>query len=149
MSSRGCGGRACGRDKENVALSAPIVGRTGETIMNVIRFAKWLVVIGCATLTPTFHAQASNDMPRASSPAAGSGSAAPSDRQLARDVRKALSKAPHFNVSNVFVKARGGVVTLSGSVSDGAQVQQATKIAQGVPRVTSVINHLSMHPKGY
>jgi osmotically-inducible protein OsmY len=40
-------------------------------------------------------------------------------------------------------------VTLSGSVSDGAQVQKATKVAQGVPGVTSVINHLSMHPKGY
>jgi osmotically-inducible protein OsmY len=117
--------------------------------MKAIHFASCLFVTGCATLTPTVYAQALNTIPIASTPAAVSGSAPASDRQLARDVRKALSTAHHFNVSNVFVKARGGVVTLSGSVSDGAQVQQATKVAQGVPGVTSVINHLSMHPKGY
>ncbi|MBN3751736.1 BON domain-containing protein [Paraburkholderia sp. Tr-20389] len=117
--------------------------------MKASNVASLLVFMGYAMLTPNVHAQASNTMPMASSPAAGSAKAAPSDKQLARDVRKALSKAPHFNVSNVFVKARGGVVTLSGSVSDGAQIQQATEVTMGVPGVTSVSNHLVMYTKGY
>jgi osmotically-inducible protein OsmY len=108
-----------------------------------------LVVLGCVTLTSNVYAQASNAMPMASSPAAGSGKATPADKKLARDVRKALSKAPNFNVSNVFVKARGGVVTLSGSVSDGPQMQQATEVAKGVPGVTSVSNHLTLYTRGY
>ncbi|MEM5364759.1 BON domain-containing protein [Paraburkholderia azotifigens] len=118
--------------------------------MKAFHFAcRVVVVTGCATLTPNLYAQAANAIPIASSPIASSGQPMPSDKQLARDVRKALSKAPNFNVSNVFVKARGGVVTLSGSVSDGAQIQQATEVAQGVPGVVSVNNHLSMYPKGY
>ncbi|MBC8742924.1 BON domain-containing protein [Paraburkholderia sp. UCT31] len=108
-----------------------------------------LVVVGCVTLTSNVYAQASNAMPMGSSPAASSGKATPADKKLARDVRKALSKAPNFNVSNVFVKARGGVVTLSGSVSDGPQIQQAAEVAKGVPGVTSVTNHLTLYTKGY
>lgn len=108
-----------------------------------------LVVMGCVTLTSNVYAQASNAMPMASSPGASSGKATPTDKQLARDVRKALSKAPNFNVSNVFVKARSGVVTLSGSVPDGPQIQQATDVAKGVPGVTSVSNRLSIYTKGY
>ena len=75
--------------------------------------------------------------------------ATPADKQPARDVRKALSKAPDFNVSNVFVKARGSVVTLSGSVSDGPQIQQAAEVAKGVPGATTVSNHLTLYTKGY
>jgi osmotically-inducible protein OsmY len=101
------------------------------------------------TLTSNVYAQASDAVPMASTLAAGSGKATPADRKLARDVRKALSKAPNFNVSNVFVKARGGMLTLSGSVPDGPQIQQATEVAKGVPGVTSVSNHLSLYTKGY
>ncbi|CAB3754806.1 BON domain-containing protein [Paraburkholderia solisilvae] len=111
--------------------------------------ASLLVLMGCVTLTPNVYAQANNAMPMASGPAASSGKATPADRKLARDVRKALSSAPNFNVSNVFVKARDGVVTLSGSVSDGRQIQQASEVAMGVPGVTSVSNHLTMYTKGY
>jgi hyperosmotically inducible periplasmic protein len=104
-----------------------------------------LVVVGCVMLTSNVYAQASNAMPMASS----SDKATPADKKLARDVRKALSKAPNFNVSNVFVKARGGVVTLSGSVSDGPQIEQAAEVAKGVPGVASVNNHLTLYTKGY
>jgi hyperosmotically inducible periplasmic protein len=117
--------------------------------MKACNVVNLLVVAGCVTLTSNVYAQASNAMPMASSPAASSGKATPADKQLARDVRKALSKAPNFNVSNVFVKARGGVVTLSGSVPDGPQIQQAADVAKGVPGVTSVSNHLSLYTKGY
>lgn len=117
--------------------------------MKASNLVSLIVVTGCVTLTSNVHAQASNPMPMASSRAASSGKAMPADKTLARDVRKALSKAPNFNVSNVFVKARGGVVTLSGSVPDGHQIQQATEVAMGVPGVTSVSNHLTLYTKGY
>src|SRR5437868_7071378 len=117
--------------------------------MKACNVVKLLLVAGCVTLTWNVYAQASNAMPATSSPAAPSGKATPADKKLARDVRKALSKAPNFNVSNVYVKARGGFVTLSGSVSDGSQLQQAAEVAKGVPGVTSVSNHLTLYTKGY
>jgi hyperosmotically inducible periplasmic protein len=105
--------------------------------------------MGCVALTPNVYAQATNAMPAASNPVASSGKATPADKKLARDVRKALSNAPNFNVSNVFVKARGGVVTLSGSVPDGVQLQQAAQVTMGVPGVRSVNNQLTIYTKGY
>jgi hyperosmotically inducible periplasmic protein len=117
--------------------------------MKAFNVASLLIVVGCVTLTPNVYAQAANAMPMASSAAASSGKATPEDKKLAREVRKALSKAPNFNVSNVFVKARGGVITLSGSVSDDRQIKQAAEVAMGVPGVTSVSNHLTMYTKGY
>jgi osmotically-inducible protein OsmY len=95
------------------------------------------------------YAQSTNTGQITPGPDATSGKATPADKKLARDVRKALSKAPNFNVSNVFVKARGGVVTLSGSVSDGVRIRQASDVAMGVPGVTSVSNQLTMYTKGY
>ena len=108
-----------------------------------------LVVVGCVTAAPAVYAQASDSMSMASSPSTSSGNATTADRKLARDVRKALAKAPNFNVSNVFVKASGGAVTLSGSVTDGQQIQQAAEVAKGVPGVTSVINKLTLYARGY
>jgi osmotically-inducible protein OsmY len=132
-----------------LSVTHDLPGRTREAIMKACNVVNLLVVVGCVTLTSNVYAQASNAMPMASSPAASSGKATPADKKLARDVRKALSKAPNFNVSNVFVKARGGVVTLSGSVSDGPQIQQAAEVAKGVSGVTSVSNYLTLYTKGY
>jgi osmotically-inducible protein OsmY len=117
--------------------------------MKACNVVSLIVVVGGVTLTSNVYAQASNAMPMASSPAASSGKATPADKTLARDVRKALAKAPNFNVSNVYVKARGGVVTLSGSVPEGPQIQQAADVAKGVPGVTSVSNHLTLFTRGY
>ena len=107
-----------------------------------------LAVIGCVTLTSGVYAQASDTTSMASTPATSSKKATPADKKLGRDVRKALSKAPGFNVSNVFVKARGGAVTLSGSVPEGSQIAQAGDVAKGVPGVTSVNNKLTLYSHG-
>lgn len=66
------------------------------------------------------------------------------DRKLGRDVRRALARAQGFDVSNVFVRARSGAVTLTGSVPDGGQIQQAADIARGVPGVKSVSNKITL-----
>lgn len=119
--------------------------------MEARKIVNLLVVAGCVTLTTNVQAQASDAPPTVSSPAAnsGSGKATPADKKLARDVRKALTNARGFDVSNVYVKARAGVVTFSGSVPDGPQIRQASEVAQGVPGVTSVRNHLTIYTKGY
>ncbi|MBN3754933.1 BON domain-containing protein [Paraburkholderia sp. Tr-20389] len=115
--------------------------------MKIRRALQWLAVVGCVTLTSNVYAQAS-DTSMASAPATHSKKATSADKKLARDVRKALSKAPGFNVSNVFVKARGGAVTLSGSVPEGSQIEEAAQIAKGVEGVTSVTNKLTLYSHG-
>jgi osmotically-inducible protein OsmY len=71
------------------------------------------------------------------------------NRKLGLDVRRALSKAQGIDVSNIFVRARGGAVVLTGTVPDGAQIPQAGEVAKGVPGVTSVSNKLTLgQPNG-
>jgi hyperosmotically inducible protein len=86
--------------------------------------------------------------------AASSATAKPSkadkaaNRALGRKVRGALSKTKGLSVANVTVRARGGAVTLEGSVPEQQQVDLATQTAQGVAGVTSVKNALTVHPIG-
>ncbi|MBP0595419.1 BON domain-containing protein [Paraburkholderia sp. LEh10] len=79
---------------------------------------------------------------------AQSSKATPADRALGKAVRRALAKAQGFDVSGVFVRARGGAVTLSGSVKSGEQIQQAEEIAKSVQGVTSVTNKLTLFHGG-
>jgi len=74
--------------------------------------------------------------------------ASKADRALARAVRGALSKAQGLNVSNIFVKARSGAVTLSGTVDNGDQITQAEQVARTVPGVNSVSNKLTLFHGG-
>ncbi|MFM0099513.1 BON domain-containing protein [Paraburkholderia nemoris] len=91
----------------------------------------------------------------AAAPAAPAASSAPSaksvkaaNRALGRKVRSALSKTKGLSVTNITVRARGGAVTLAGSVPEQPQVDLATQAAQGVPGVTSVKNALTIRPVG-
>jgi osmotically-inducible protein OsmY len=96
------------------------------------------------------YAQASDAMAGMDngSMASGKKAATKADKALARAVRRALSKAQGFNVSNVFVKARSGAVTLSGSVDTGDQIAQAEQVAHTVQGVTSVSNKLTLFHGG-
>ena len=103
------------------------------------------VVIACNT-----YAQSSDAMG-----SSGAAMAAPSakavkkaDRSLGRKVRSALSKTKGLSVTNITVRARGGAVTLAGTVPEQPQVDLATQAAQAVPGVTSVKNALSIRPVG-
>ncbi len=66
------------------------------------------------------------------------------NRQLGRKVRSALSKAQGISTANIAVRARGGAVTLTGSVPDQGQVDKAGEIAKSVDGVTSVTNKLTV-----
>lgn len=91
----------------------------------------------------------------AAAPAAASASATPSAKQtkaanraLGRKVRSALSKTKGLSVANITVRARGGAVTLAGTVPEQNQVDMASEAAQGVAGVTSVKNALTIRPVG-
>jgi hyperosmotically inducible periplasmic protein len=96
------------------------------------------------------YAQASD-----AAPAAATTTAAPTakqtraaNRSLSRKVRSALAKTKGLSVSNITVRARGGDVTLQGSVPQQEMVDLATQTAQGVAGVKSVKNALTIRAEG-
>jgi osmotically-inducible protein OsmY len=115
--------------------------------VKTVNLLKALGVAVCVASASGAYAQASDAMApanTAAAPAANSKSMHQADRKLGHDVRRALARAQGFNVSNVFVRARGGAVTLSGSVPQGDMIQQAADVAKGVPGVTSVNNRITI-----
>ncbi|HEX7931953.1 MAG TPA: BON domain-containing protein [Paraburkholderia sp.] len=90
----------------------------------------------------------------AATPSAGAASAATgkqakaANRSLGRKVRSALAKTKGMSVANISVRARGGAVTLAGTVPEQSQIDLATQTAQGVAGVTSVKNGLTVRPVG-
>jgi osmotically-inducible protein OsmY len=85
---------------------------------------------------------------QAASAMAASGAAAPvgrqADRALRRKVYAAIGTDKSINAGNISVRAKNGVVTLTGSVSDTSQIGKVEEIAKGVAGVTSVTNKLSV-----
>jgi osmotically-inducible protein OsmY len=93
------------------------------------------------------HAQASDTTPSADTTMKAGGTSKQADRALARAVRRALGKS-QIDPANIFVRARGGAVTLSGTVNDNAQIGAAADVAKGVLGVQSVTNKLSLFHGG-
>ncbi|WP_144150154.1 BON domain-containing protein [Paraburkholderia sp. BCC1885] len=118
--------------------------------MRTVGILSALCLTVAVALPVAAYAQASDAMAGMDngSTASGKKAASRSDRALARSVRRALTKTPGFNVSNVFVRARSGAVTLSGSVDSGDQISQAEQVAHTVPGVTSVSNKLTLFHGG-
>ena len=126
--------------------------------MHVIRNGRALTVatlfaaIFAASLQA--HAQDSGAVSSApAAPAAAASSAVTSatpasqkaaDRALRRRVLNALAKAKGLRASGITVRASSGAVKLEGWVPEQAQIDQATRIVQGVAGVTSVENTLTL-----
>ena len=68
------------------------------------------------------------------------------NRALRHKVYAAIVKHKEINAGNISVIARGGAVTLDGTVVDAAQIDKVTEIAGGVPGVASVTNRLTVKP---
>ncbi|MEX3899146.1 BON domain-containing protein [Paraburkholderia sp. JPY432] len=116
--------------------------------MKTLNLLKVLGIALCVATASSAYAQASDAQApaaTAAAPATTTQSTRAADRKLGRDVRRALSRAQGFNVSNVFVRARGGAVTLTGSVPESGMIQQAADVTKGVPGVTSVTNKLTLN----
>ena len=105
-----------------------------------------------AAVSMSAWAQGDASTPAAASataaPGAAAPTAAPTDRQANRAMRRkvyaAIGKDKSINAGNISVGARGGAITLNGTVSDTAQIARVEDIAKGVPGVTSVTNKLTV-----
>ncbi|SAL39180.1 transport-associated protein [Caballeronia turbans] len=120
--------------------------------MKAVDLLKALGVVVCVAVASSAYAQ-SSDAAATSTDSAAQAKAQKSatkktDRKLGYDVRRALSKAQGFDVSNVFVRARSGAVTLTGTVPEGGQIAQAEEVTKGVPGVKSVSNKLTLGVQG-
>ncbi|WP_120296827.1 BON domain-containing protein [Paraburkholderia sp. BL23I1N1] len=116
--------------------------------MKTVNLLKALGIALCVATASSAYAQSSDAMASGTMAAPNSKAMKSTDRKLGLAVRKALGKAPGFEVSNVFVRARSGAVTLTGTVPDGAQIPQAEEVAKGVAGVTSVNNKLTLGTQG-
>ncbi|WP_254221876.1 BON domain-containing protein [Burkholderia multivorans] len=76
-------------------------------------------------------------------PASGA-QARPADRQLAKDVRRAIRKAGGVDMAALSVRVKSGVVTLPGSVPSAIEASKAAEVAKGVSGVTDVRNKLTV-----
>ncbi|SDR52158.1 BON domain-containing protein [Paraburkholderia fungorum] len=111
--------------------------------MNAVRFVKLVgstaIVLGCldAHAQPAAPAQSTSNSARVAKDA---------NRQLARDVRRALKDARNqgLRFRNITVRANNGVVSLSGSVPEVRQIDLAINAARNVPGVQSVNNRLAV-----
>jgi osmotically-inducible protein OsmY len=69
------------------------------------------------------------------------------NRALSKKVAQALSKGG-VDTTGINVLAKGGAITLAGSVTDPTQIDKAVSIAKGVSGVTSVKNALTIREGG-
>jgi hyperosmotically inducible periplasmic protein len=111
--------------------------------MKVVDMLKALSVVVCVAVASSAYAQ-SSDATAATDAAQSAKTTKKVNRKLGLDVRRALSKAQGIDVSNIFVRARGGAVVLTGTVPDGAQIPRAEEVAKGVSGVTSVSNKITL-----
>ncbi|WP_412025321.1 BON domain-containing protein [Burkholderia cepacia] len=64
------------------------------------------------------------------------------NRALRRQVYAAIGKHKKISAGNISVVAKGGAVTLNGTVTDASQINEVAEIVRAVPGVTSVTNKL-------
>ncbi|MGF6605818.1 hyperosmotically inducible protein [Paraburkholderia sp. WSM4175] len=89
-------------------------------------------------------ASAPSGAPAMSASAAAPVSSRQANRALRRQVYAAIGKHKEISAGNISVIAKGGAVTLSGTVTDASQINQVAEIAKGVPGVTLVTNKLTV-----
>jgi hypothetical protein len=71
-----------------------------------------------------------------------------SDDRIREDISDRLTDDPMVDASEITIEVKGGEVTLSGTVEDRDQKRRAEDIAEQVPGVRDVSNHLRVH-KGF
>jgi hyperosmotically inducible periplasmic protein len=110
--------------------------------------------IAVIALAYACHAGAQGSAPQAAASGAAMASSAKqskpvksskaADRALTRRVLTALGRAKDMRAAGITVRARDGAVLLEGWVPEMSQIALATRVAQGVPGVTSVQNLLTL-----
>jgi hyperosmotically inducible periplasmic protein len=119
--------------------------------MNAIKALKIAAGVFVIAISVNAHAQpseAATAAPTASRAAPSAKSAKAANKQLAKNVRRALAKTKGLTSTDITTIAKGGAVTLEGTVPDAAQIDKATEAAKGVAGVTSVKNALTIRAIG-
>jgi len=114
-------------------------------VMHSVKLVGCALVVLASFSSISAYAQASDAM---AAPSAAAPSSKQANRALQKSVRRALAKAKGLDVSNILVRARGGAVTLEGTMPELQQGDIATQTAQGVAGVTSVKNALTVRAIG-
>ncbi len=70
------------------------------------------------------------------------------DNQIEMEVMQKLDASTTIYARHIDVKARGGVVRLSGDVTDGYELVEAGRLALSVPGVKKVRNELEIDMDG-
>lgn len=70
------------------------------------------------------------------------------NRRLEKSVTHSLSGTRGLDATNIVVVARGGRVTLAGSVPEASQAGLAVSVAKGVAGVIAVNDLLTVRPEG-
>ncbi|CAD6524897.1 BON domain-containing protein [Paraburkholderia metrosideri] len=112
--------------------------------MKSVGFLKALGSVVAMVVACNVYAQASDAASTVSPAAANVKAGKRANNQLGRKVRAALTKTQGLDVSNIAVRARGGAVTLTGTVPDQGQIDSAGTAAKGVAGVSSVSNKLTV-----
>ncbi|MCP3715193.1 BON domain-containing protein [Paraburkholderia sp. CNPSo 3281] len=106
------------------------------------------MLVAAASMSAWAQGEASMPAGAQAASATAAPTAVPTDRQANRAMRRkvyaAIGKDKSINAGNISVGARGGAITLNGTVSDTAQIARVEEIARGVPGVTSVTNKLTV-----
>jgi len=108
--------------------------------IQLIVLAGAALMVAAATNAWSQTGSAPASVPGASAPATGG----KADRALRRKVYAAIGTHKEIDAGNISVRAKGGAVTLYGTVTDAAQIGQVADIAKGVPGVSSVTNKLTV-----
>ncbi|MFM0658387.1 BON domain-containing protein [Paraburkholderia sediminicola] len=66
------------------------------------------------------------------------------NRALRRKVYAALAKHKEIDAGNISITAKGGAVTISGTVPDASQINTVVEVAKGVEGVTSMTSKLTV-----
>lgn len=112
--------------------------------------------LGVAVAAASLGAWAQSGVP-ASAPAsasAGVGAAASAgmsaksvrqaNRALRRKVYAALARHKEIDAGSISVTAKGGAITLNGTVAEASQIETVGQVAKDVAGVTSVTNRLAV-----
>jgi hyperosmotically inducible periplasmic protein len=112
---------------------------------------KWTIGVLLTLGVVTAYAQSSDTTayaPASASPAQGAAAQRKANRLLSKQVRRVLVKVKGLDSSAIVVIAKGGAITLGGSVPEASQTALAVSAAQGVPGVDSVREKLIIKAPG-
>ena len=117
--------------------------------MNFIRTGQQLIALVAVCASFYVEAQSVGSASVAASApvaaaSAGKSSSKAEDRALRRRILNALDKTKGLRAGGITVRVTDGDVRLEGWVPEQAQIEQATRVTQGVQGVKSVRNTLTL-----